>query len=77
MIGGWGRLEQLKENRFEEGREIVIENLGEYEGYRGYGVIVVLDGDMVKGMEKKGMNEGVEVMFRRENERGDEGIEKL
>ncbi|WP_260855259.1 NYN domain-containing protein [Bacillus sp. WP8] len=40
-------------------------------------MIVVLDADMVKGIEKKGRNEGVEVMFRRENERGDEGIEKV
>ncbi len=77
MIGGWGEVKDLKEKSFEEGREVLIEKMGEYEWYRGFGVMVVFDGDLVKGMEKKKVNDGVEVILRRENERGDEGMEKV
>lgn len=54
MIGAWPRPQHLKENSFEEARDILIQHLAEYQAYTGYRVIVVFDAHMVKGIEKSG-----------------------
>ncbi|MBR3379566.1 MAG: ribosome-dependent mRNA decay endonuclease Rae1/YacP [Bacillus sp. (in: Bacteria)] len=77
MIGAWPRLQHLKENSFEEARDVLIQHLAEYQAYTGYRVIVVFDAHMVKGIEKKRTNHRVEVIFTRENVTADERIEKL
>ena len=68
MIGAWPQLQHLKENSFEEARDVLIQHLAEYQAYTGYRVIVVFDAHMVKGIEKKRTNHRVEVIFTREND---------
>ena len=77
MIGAWPQLKDLKENSFEEARDLLIQKMAEYQSYTGFRVIVVFDAHLVKGIEKKKVNHRVEVIFTRENETADERIEKL
>ncbi|MBR3379616.1 MAG: ribosome-dependent mRNA decay endonuclease Rae1/YacP, partial [Bacillus sp. (in: Bacteria)] len=38
MIGAWPQLQHLKENSFEEARDVLIQHLAEYQAYTGYRV---------------------------------------
>lgn len=77
VIGAWGELSRLKDERLEESRDLLIERMAEYKAYTGWRVIVVFDAYMVPGIESKGKRHAVEVLFTRENETADERIEKL
>lgn len=77
VIGAWAELQQLKNERLEEARNLLIERMAEYKAYMGWRVIVVFDAYLTKGIESKYRKHGVEVVFTRENETADERIEKL
>ncbi len=53
MIGAWPQLKDLKENSFEEARDLLIQKMAEYQSYTGFRVIVVFDAHLVKGIEKR------------------------
>ncbi|ASS89795.1 MAG: hypothetical protein C6W58_07835 [Bacillaceae bacterium] len=78
IIGAWPDLQKLKdENNLEDARKILINKMAEYQAYTGMKVIVVFDAHLVKGIEKKYLDNRVEIIFTRENETADERIEKL
>lgn len=77
IIGAWGELQQLKDNRLADARNRLIEQLAEYKAFKGWRVIIVFDAYLMHGLEKKKRPYDVEVLFTRENETADERIEKL
>jgi uncharacterized protein len=77
IIGAWPELRALKTSDFAKARDLLIENMAEYQGSTGYQVIVVFDAHLSPGTEKKTKNHRVEVIFTRENETADERIERL
>jgi predicted RNA-binding protein with PIN domain len=77
IIGAWPELRVLKTSDFAKARDLLIENMAEYQGSTGYQVIVVFDAHLSPGTEKKTKNHRVEVIFTRENETADERIERL
>lgn len=77
IIGAWSELQQLKDERLEEARNLLIERMAEYKAYTGWRVIIVFDAYLMQGIESKVKKHDVEVLFTRENETADERIEKL
>lgn len=77
VIGAWAELRQLKNERLEEARNLLIERMAEYKAYTGWRVIIVFDAYLTRGIESKLKQHDVEVLFTRENETADERIEKL
>lgn len=76
IINQSGRLKYYTES-FENSRNKLIEELTEYQAYKGIQVIVVFDAHMVKGSsEKREMVSGVEVVYTKESETADSYIEK-
>ncbi|QDP38869.1 NYN domain-containing protein [Radiobacillus deserti] len=77
IIGAWDYLSELKDDKLEDARDLLIEQLAEYQAYKGDRVIIVFDAHYVRGIQKKVKNYKVEVIFTRENESADECIERL
>ncbi|PFA64186.1 hypothetical protein CN378_15810 [Bacillus sp. AFS015802] len=77
IIGAWPELNELKQKDLAAARDLLVEQMAEYQGYTGYRVIVVFDAYYVQGIARKYKNYKVEVLFTRENETADERIEKL
>ena len=77
IIGAWPELREMRNNDLAAARDRLVEKMAEYQGYRGYKVIIVFDAYEVQGLEKKYKNNQVEVIFTKENETADERIEKL
>lgn len=77
VIGAWAELRQLKHERLEEARNLLIERMAEYKAYTGWRVIIVFDAYLTRGIESKLKQHDVEVLFTRENETADERIEKF
>ncbi|UFT99478.1 NYN domain-containing protein [Radiobacillus kanasensis] len=77
IIGAWDYLMELKEDNLEDARDLLIEQLAEYQAYKGDRVIIVFDAHYVRGIQKKIKNYNVEVIFTKENETADECIERL
>lgn len=77
IIGAWAELQQLKDERLEEARNLLIERMAEYKAYTGWRVVIVFDAYLMQGIESKVKKHDVEVLFTRENETADERIEKL
>ncbi|MDW0109974.1 NYN domain-containing protein [Sporosarcina aquimarina] len=77
IIGAWPELRELKRLKLAEARDRLIEQLAEYQAYKGWKVILVFDAYLVPGIENKQRRANVEVVFTRENETADERIEKL
>ncbi|OEH93171.1 NYN domain-containing protein [Bacillus solimangrovi] len=77
IIGAWPELRELKKRDLTSARDRLLEDMAEYQAYKGYKVIVVFDAHFVEGIEKKYVNKKVEVVFTREKETADERIEKL
>src|SRR3954454_20956595 len=77
IIGAWPELREMRNNDLAAARDRLVEKMAEYQGYKGYKVIIVFDAYEVQGLEKKYKNNQVEVIFTKENETADERIEKL
>ena len=77
MIGAWPELQELKNLKLAEARDRLIDQLAEYQAFKGWQVILVFDAYLVPGIENKERHSNVEVVFTRENETADERIEKL
>ncbi len=77
MIGAWPELRDLKHLKLAEARDRLIDQLAEYQAYKGWRVILVFDAYLVPGIENKQRHSNVEVVFTRENETADERIERL
>lgn len=77
IIGAWPELRALKRLKLVEARDRLIDQLAEYQAYKGWRIILVFDAYLVPGIEKKQRRANVEVVFTRENETADERIEKL
>jgi len=77
MIGAWKKLRPLRDEFFEDARDLLVEMLAEYKAVRGWRVIIVFDAHLVPGTEQLYMQHDVEVIYTRKNETADERIEKL
>mgnify|MGYP002511776972 CR=1 FL=1 len=77
VIGAWAELREMKKERLEEARNLLIERMAEYKAYTGWRVIIVFDAYLTRGIESKLKQYDVEVLFTRENETADERIEKF
>ncbi|MCP8618064.1 NYN domain-containing protein [Salirhabdus salicampi] len=77
VIGAAPSLKLLRDEDLGQARELLVNQLAEYQAYTGYKVIVVFDAYSVHGIEKKEKNSRVEVIYTKENETADERIEKL
>ncbi|WLR41963.1 NYN domain-containing protein [Bacillus carboniphilus] len=77
IIGAWPELEALKKHSLADARSKLIEKMSEYCAYTGMKVIIVFDAHMVKGLDKKKKQAGVEIIYTKEMETADERIEKL
>lgn len=77
MIGAWKKLRPLRDDFFEDARDLLVEMLAEYKAVRGWRVIIVFDAHLVPGTEQLYVQHDVEVIYTRKNETADERIEKL
>ncbi|WEG12689.1 NYN domain-containing protein [Pullulanibacillus sp. KACC 23026] len=77
IIGAWRELSELKNHDFHAARERLIDELSEYQAYKGWRLIVVFDAHLSQGIEKKAKQSRVEVIYTKEKETADERIEKL
>lgn len=77
VIGAWGELRQMKQQRLADARDRLIERMAEYKAHTGWRVIIVFDAHLVPGIEKRKRYYNVDIVFTRENETADERIEKL
>ena len=53
IIGAWGELRRMKENRLADARDRLIEQMAEYKAYTGWRVIVVFDAYLMHGNLKR------------------------
>ncbi|MDS1030400.1 NYN domain-containing protein [Bacillota bacterium LX-D] len=78
VLNGWPELNKVKEESLEHAREKLIDILSEYSALKGVQVIVVFDGQMVKGgIRNAQFISGIEVIYTNEGETADSVIEKL
>lgn len=77
MIGAWPNLRTLKDTDLAQARDILVQQLAEYQAVTGFKVTIVFDAHLVPGMEKKHSRHQVEIIYTKENETADERIEKM
>lgn len=77
IIGAWPELKKLKETDLGQARDLLVEQMAEYQSYTGDRIIIVFDAYHVRGMARKQKDYKVEVIFTKENETADERIERL
>jgi predicted RNA-binding protein with PIN domain len=78
LIFAWEELSELAAQDLDNARQVLLDRLANYRGFRGCELVVVFDGYRVKG--SKGSREDhhdVNVVYTKENETGDMYIEKL
>ena len=76
IINQWEHLRKLVDN-IGECRNKLIDELLEYQVFKGIQVVVVFDGHLVKGNnENKQYKAGLEIVYTKENETADSYIEK-
>lgn len=77
MIGAWPELIALKDIHLEEARDVLLQMLGDYQGYSGKQVYVVFDAHFMPGQGSTFAQYGVQVIFTKERETADTCIERL
>lgn len=77
IIGDWVELQQLRDKDMAGARDLLIENMAEYQAFTGTKVIIVFDAHEAPGQESKLKQFKVEVVYTKENETADERIERL
>ncbi|ETP69711.1 hypothetical protein AC739_14880 [Planococcus glaciei] len=77
IIGDWSELKELKKEKLADARDRLIEQMAEYQSYKGWRVIIVFDAHLVPGIEAKNKRHDIEVIYTKESETADERIEKL
>ncbi len=76
IINQWEHLRKMVDN-IEECRNKLIDELLEYQIFKGIQVIVVFDGHLVKGSNENIEHKaGLEIVYTKENETADSYIEK-
>ena len=53
IIGAWPELREMRNNDLAAARDRLVEKMAEYQGYRGYKVIIVFDAYEVQGIGKE------------------------
>ena len=77
IIHAWPDLKRIAAVSLEEARHTLLEIMQDFQGYKGYRVIVVFDAHMTSGgVEKQEMSGRIEVVFTRENDTADHYIER-
>ena len=77
IIHAWPDLRKIAQHSLEEARHSLLEIMQDFQGYKGYRVIVVFYAHMIKGgTEKMEMAGNVEVVYTREGETADHFIER-
>ena len=78
VIFAWDELKELARINLDGAREAFLEALGNYQGYKKMGIMVVFDGYRVPGNPGTRQRYGdVEVVFTKEAETADRFIEKM
>lgn len=78
LIFSWDILKDLAETRLEIARERLIEILKGYSAFTGTKIKLVFDAYLVKdGIEKVYNEEGIDIIYTKENETADTFIEKM
>ena len=77
IIGDWSELKELKKKKLADARDRPVEQMAEYQSYKGWRVIIVFDAHLVPGIEAKNKRHDIEVIYTKESETADERIEKL
>ncbi|MBZ5202939.1 NYN domain-containing protein [Planomicrobium chinense] len=77
IIGDWSELKELKKEKLADARDRLVEQMAEYQSYKGWRVIIVFDAHLVPGIEAKNKRHDIEVIYTKESETADERIEKL
>ena len=78
LIFAWDGLAALAKDNFDAARHILTDILCNYRGYTKCELVLVFDGYKVKGNTgEKSDNNGIHLVFTKENETGDMYIEKL
>jgi predicted RNA-binding protein with PIN domain len=77
IINSWPELKEIAQEDFESARFKLIDVLQDYQGYKGYRVILVFDAHLIKGgIERHDYYGNIEVVYTRENETADHYIER-
>lgn len=78
MIGSWPELVLLKkQEKMADAREALLHRLSNYAKYEGIEVIVVLDAQLVPGIQQNYKKYQLEVVFTKEDETADSYIERI
>lgn len=77
VIGDWPELKELKEYDLAGARDKLIQDMAEYQAYKGWTVKVIFDAHMVPGLGKKYHDFLLDVIYTKEKETADERIERL
>ncbi|GAK13852.1 NYN domain-containing protein [Geomicrobium sp. JCM 19039] len=77
IIGDWPELVERKKYSLVDARDMLIEQMAEYQAITGRTVIIVFDAHLVRGIGAKEKQFRVEVIYTKEKETADERIEKL
>jgi predicted RNA-binding protein with PIN domain len=77
IIHAWPELKKISEYSLEDARHALLEILQDFQGYKGYRIIVVFDAHMIQGgLEHKENMGNIEVVYTKENETADHYIER-
>lgn len=77
ILNAWPDLKKAAEHSFNDARQQLLDIMQDYQGYKGYRIIVVFDAHLIKGgLEKKETAGEVEIVYTRENETADHYIER-
>lgn len=79
VLFAWTELEKLaKESSLEHARNKLVEALNNYQGFKGYKVIIVFDAQYVKNRVERGKRvSGLEIVYSGEGQTADMVIERL
>lgn len=73
----WPHLNELKDESLEEARNVLIEELADYQASRGIRVILVFDAHLQAGPGSHEVRGNLEVMYTAYGETADQRIERL
>jgi len=77
IIYAWPEFEKNREAGLDHARSRLVTILAEHAALTGFKVVVVFDAHNIKGMEKREIVDGVEVIYTRQGETADSLIERM
>ncbi len=77
LLFAWDELNKLAKNSLDHARARLIDILKNYQGFKECELVLVFDGYKVSGNPGEKLNEGIRIVYTKENETADMYIEKL